>query len=121
MTATATGLSGSPVEFDATGTNGGVLPGPIDRTKSTIVASPASFVAGSPGTTITVTARDANNNRIGGATVTLASTGTNFTFESTSLTTAATVPIWGRRRRRIPRPRRRESRSPRRSRQAVSR
>src|SRR5690349_4573052 len=34
VTATAAGLSGSPVQFDATGTNGGVTPGPIDQTKS---------------------------------------------------------------------------------------
>jgi len=96
VTATATGLSGSPVQFDATGTNGGVVPGPIDQAKSKITVSPASFAAGSAGTTVTVTARDANNNLIGGATVTVASTGSNFAFQSTSLTTGTNGATLGK-------------------------
>jgi hypothetical protein len=96
VTATATGLSGSPVQFDATGTNGGVVPGPVDQAKSKITVSPASFAAGSAGTTVTVTARDANNNLIGGATVTLASTGSNFAFQSTSLTTGTNGATLGK-------------------------
>jgi hypothetical protein len=96
VTASAAGLDGSPVQFDATGTNGGVVPGPVDQAKSSVAASPASFAAGSAGTTITVSARDADNNLIGGATVTLASTGSNNTFGSTSLTTGTNGPTLGK-------------------------
>jgi hypothetical protein len=95
-TATSAGLQGSPVSFSATGTNGGVVPGPVSGTKSTVAASPASFAAGSSGTTITVTARDANNNLIGGADVTLASTGSNFAFGSTTLTTGVNGATLGK-------------------------
>ena len=86
VTASATGLTGSPVEFDATGTNGGVVPGPVDGSKSSVAVAPSSLVAGVNGT-ITVTARDAANNLIGGATVTVTSNGTGNTFGSTTLTT----------------------------------
>jgi hypothetical protein len=96
VTASADGLAGSPVQFDATGTNGGVVPGPVDQAKSSVTASPGSFAAGSAGTTITVTARDADNNLIGGATVTLASTGSNNTFGSTSLTTGTNGATLGK-------------------------
>jgi Big-like domain-containing protein len=96
VTASATGLSGSPVQFDATGTNEGVLPGPVDQAKSKITLSPASFAAGSAGTTVTVTARDANNNLIGGATVILMSTGSNFAFQSTTLTTGTNGATLGK-------------------------
>ncbi|MEO7987590.1 MAG: Ig-like domain-containing protein [Gemmatimonadales bacterium] len=95
-TASAGGLSGSPVEFDATGTNGGVVPGPVDQAKSTVAASPTSFAAGSAGTTITVTARDANNTLISGATVTLASTGSGNAFGSTTLTTGTSGTTLGK-------------------------
>ncbi len=50
----------------------------------------------STGTTITVTARDANNNLIGGATVTLASTGSGNTFGSTTLTTGTSGATLGK-------------------------
>jgi len=81
VTASAAGLSGSPVQFDATGTNGGVTPGPIDQAKSSVSSSVTSFTAGSPtGTTITVTARDANNVLISGATVQLSVSGSNNQF-----------------------------------------
>ncbi len=87
VTATATGLSGSPVQFDATGTNGGVTPGPIDGGKSSVTSSVASFTAGSPtGTTVTVTARDANNVLISGATVQLSVSGSNNQFTGTLTT-----------------------------------
>lgn len=86
-TATADGLDGSPVTFAATGTNGGVVPGPISESNSKVEVSPASFVAGPIGATVLVEARDADNNRIGGATVTLSSSGTEFTFGNTNLTT----------------------------------
>jgi hypothetical protein len=68
----------------------------VDQAKSSVAASPASFAAGSAGTTITVSARDADNNLIGGATVTLASTGSNNTFGSTSLTTGTNGPTLGK-------------------------
>jgi hypothetical protein len=87
VTATAAGLAGSPLQFDATGQNGGVVPGPVSGAKSSVSASPATFTAGGSGTTITVTARDGDNNLIGGAAVTLSSSGSNFAFGSTSLTT----------------------------------
>jgi hypothetical protein len=61
-----------------------------------VAASPNSFTAGSTGTTITVTARDADNNLIGGATIVLSSTGSAFAFESTTLTTATNGPTLGR-------------------------
>jgi hypothetical protein len=87
VTASAAGLSGSPVPFDATGTNGGVTPGPIDGGKSSVTSSVASFTAGSPtGTTVTVTARDANNVLISGAAVQLSVSGSNNQFTGTLTT-----------------------------------
>jgi Big-like domain-containing protein len=96
VTATAAGLAGSPVEFSATGTSGGVVPGPVSAANSSVSASPASLTAGSSGTTITVAARDADNNLIGGADVTLSSTGSNDTFGSTSLTTGTSGGTLGK-------------------------
>ena len=96
VTATAAGLAGSPLQFDATGQNGGVVPGPVSGAKSSVSASPATFTAGGSGTTITVTARDADNNLIGGASVTLSSSGSNFAFGSTSLTTGTNGPTLGK-------------------------
>jgi hypothetical protein len=95
-TASAAGLDGSPVTFAATGTIGGVVPGPISQTASSVAAAPGSFIAGSAGTTITVTARDADNIPIGGATVVLSSTGSDFEFGSTTLTTSTSGPTLGR-------------------------
>jgi invasin-like protein/Big-like domain-containing protein len=65
-------LSGSPVVFSATGTPGGV-----SAEQSTVTAAPASITAstGSSASTITVTVRDAFDNRLSGVAVTLAVTG----------------------------------------------
>jgi adhesin/invasin len=77
LTATAGGLTGSPLTFTATGTVGAV-----DATHSTVSASPTSIVASSGSTvsTITVTAKDQFGNPIAGATVVLAATGTGNTL-----------------------------------------
>ncbi|MGH7526817.1 MAG: Ig-like domain-containing protein, partial [Gemmatimonadales bacterium] len=96
VTASADGLSGSPVEFVATGTAGGVVPGPVSGPNSSVTASPPSFAAGSSGTTITVTARDADNNLIPNAAVVLSSSGPPFTFGSTNLTTGSSGATLGR-------------------------
>lgn len=95
VTASVEGLSGSPVEFSATGTIGGVVPGPISAANSEVRASSSSFAAGGS-ITITVIARDAQNVPIGNASVTLESTGSNFQFGSTSLTTGTTGATLGR-------------------------
>ena len=73
--ATLSGLddvSGSPVTFGATAT-----PGAVDAGHSGVSASPAAITAssGSSRSTITVTARDAFDNPVPGATVTLSATG----------------------------------------------
>jgi hypothetical protein len=73
-----------------------VVPGPVSGAQSSVSASPATFAAGGSGTTITVTARDADNNLIGGAAVTLSSNGSNFAFGSTSLTTGPNGPTLGK-------------------------
>ena len=74
VAATLSGLdvSGSPVTFGATAT-----PGAVDAGKSGVSASPAAITAssGSSRSTITVTARDAFDNPVPGATVTLSATG----------------------------------------------
>jgi hypothetical protein len=74
VAATLAGLdvSGSPVTFDATAT-----PGAVDAGHSGVTASPASITAssGSSRSTITVTARDAFDNPVPGATVALSATG----------------------------------------------
>src|SRR5207244_302300 len=69
-TAAGSGISGNPVTFTATGTVG-----PVSATTSTVEAAPASIPAGSGTSTITVTARDAAGNPIGGAGVMLTATG----------------------------------------------
>ncbi len=106
VTASADGLSGSPVEFNATGTAGGVVPGPVSGPNSSVTVSilppappptlPPSFIAGSNGATITVTARDAENNPIPNASVVLSSSGPPFTFGSTNLTTGSSGTALGR-------------------------
>ncbi|MEP6688123.1 MAG: Ig-like domain-containing protein [Gemmatimonadales bacterium] len=74
VAATLSGLdvSGSPVTFGATAT-----PGAVDAGHSGVSASPAAITAssGSSRSTITVTARDAFDNPVPGATVTLSATG----------------------------------------------
>jgi adhesin/invasin len=74
VAATLSGLnvSGSPVTFGATAT-----PGAVDAGNSGVSASPAAITAssGSSRSTITVTARDAFDNPVPGATVTLSATG----------------------------------------------
>jgi hypothetical protein len=74
VAATLSGLdvSGSPVTFGATAT-----PGAVDAGNSGVSASPAAITAssGSSRSTITVTVRDAFDNPVPGATVTLSATG----------------------------------------------
>jgi invasin-like protein/filamin/ABP280 repeat protein/Big-like domain-containing protein len=74
LAATLSGLdvSGSPVTFTASAT-----PGAVDAGHSGVSASPAAITAssGSSRSTITVTARDAFDNPVPGATVTLSATG----------------------------------------------
>ncbi len=74
VAATLSGLdvSGSPVTFAATAT-----PGAVDAGHSDLSAAPAAITAstGSSRSTITVTARDAFDNPVAGAAVTLSATG----------------------------------------------
>ena len=86
LSATAAGLTGSPVVFSATGT-----PGAVSAAQSTVAAGTASItacsvscVAGSTASTITATARDQFGNVISGASVTISSSGTNNTFAPTA-------------------------------------
>lgn len=58
----------------------GVTPGAISAARSLVAAAPTSLVAGSGTSTITVTARDANDNVIAGANVVLAATGAGNTL-----------------------------------------
>jgi adhesin/invasin len=71
VTASAPGLTGSPLVFTATGT---ATTPTVSPTLSTIAASPTAFVAGGSAT-ISVTALDAGGNPVPGATVVLAATG----------------------------------------------
>jgi len=61
-----------------------VTPGPISASQSTVSASPASIVAGSGTSTITVTVKDAFGNRVSGVTVILFATGTGNTLTQPS-------------------------------------
>src|SRR5439155_1509855 len=73
LTATASGLNGSPVIFTATGTAGGP-----DASQSLVSATPGTITAstGSSAATITVTVKDGFGNAVSGATVTLAASPT---------------------------------------------
>ena len=66
--------------------------GAVSAGQSTLSATPASVAASAGGNTVavTVTARDAAGNPVAGATVSLASTGTNNVFTPASGTTSAT-------------------------------
>jgi hypothetical protein len=66
-----------------------VTAGPISASQSTVSASPASIVAGSGTSTITVTVKDAFGNLVSGATVTLAATGSGNTLTQPSAPTGA--------------------------------
>lgn len=69
-----------------------VTAGALSATLSTLSATDASIVAGGPATTVTVTARDANGNPIGGLVVVLAATGTGNTLtQPGSVTNASGV------------------------------
>src|SRR5205814_9430442 len=70
ISASGSGINGNPVTFTATGTVG-----PVSATTSTVEAAPTSIPAGSGTSTITVTARDAGGNAIGGASGSLTATG----------------------------------------------
>jgi protocatechuate 3,4-dioxygenase beta subunit len=73
LTAAATGLTGATSSgFNVTG----VPPSP---SLSTVAAAPSSITAGSGSATVTVTARDASNAPISGATVVISATGTGNT------------------------------------------
>src|SRR6266566_4752608 len=64
-----------------------VAPGSVSAAQSTVTTAPASITAGSGVSTITVTAKDASGNPIGGATVVLAATGSGNTLtQPTGLT-----------------------------------
>ena len=65
--------SGSTACHSSGGGGGGG--GTVSATNSTVTASPTSFTAGTGSSTITVTARDANNATIAGASVTLTASG----------------------------------------------
>jgi len=73
LTATASGLAGSPVTFTATGTASAV-----SAARTTVAAAPATVAAstGDHASVISITARDDGGFPVAGATVTLAATGT---------------------------------------------
>ena len=66
-----------------------VTAGTVSAAQSAVAAAPLSIAAGGAGSTITVTARDANGNPVGGATVVLAATGTGNTLTQPVGTTNA--------------------------------
>jgi len=67
-----------------------VSAGPLSATTSTVSASPTSFAAGTGSSAITVTAKDAYGNPVGGSNVSLSASGTGNTFTPPSGSTAAT-------------------------------
>jgi hypothetical protein len=95
VTATATGLAGSPVTFTVNGTPEPIVIGPPSAGTSSVSRSPGTVAAGSGGSTITVTARDAENHLIPDASVTLEATGSSNTFVS-SLTTGSAGGVLGK-------------------------
>ena len=76
--------SGSTACHSSGGGGGG---GGVSATNSTVTASPTSFTAGAGSSTITVTARDANNATISGASVTLTASGSGNLLTPASGTT----------------------------------
>src|SRR5207302_460667 len=109
LTASSTGLTGSPVTFLATGAAGpatqmalnagdnqAATVGTAVATPPTVAAAPAAITAGAGASTITVTVRDANGNPVTGATVSLAVTpATGSTLAQSVGTTSATGQITG--------------------------
>jgi hypothetical protein len=82
----------TPVTFTATGvaqTNVSPTQSSVTAATGTITACSSGCVAGSTASTITVTVRDGFSNPIGGAAVTLSSTGTNNTLSPVSGMTSA--------------------------------
>ncbi|MBI4419336.1 MAG: Ig-like domain-containing protein [Gemmatimonadetes bacterium] len=85
LVATAGALAG------ATSATFDIVAGTVSGTRSTLTASPTSITAssGSSTSTVTVTARDAHDNPIAGASVSLAATGSGNTLSPASGTTDA--------------------------------
>ena len=81
LTAAATGLAG------ATSTSFNISAGVVSASQSGVDVSPASIVAGSATSTITVTARDAGGNPVSGATVILSAAGGGTTITQPAGTT----------------------------------
>src|SRR5207302_1035618 len=92
LTATATGLTGSPVTFTATATVGSP-----SSTQSRVNAQPATVPAstGSSASTLTVTALDAAGNPVPGATVALDASGAGNTLTQQAATTDASGKVTG--------------------------
>jgi len=92
LTATATGLTGSPVTFTATATVGSP-----SSTQSRVNAQPATVPAstGSSASTLTVTALDAMGNPVPGATVALDASGAGNTLTQQAATTDASGKVTG--------------------------
>jgi len=97
LSATNGALSGSPVDFTATGN-----PGSVSSAQSTVVDGAASITAcnasctvlGGTQDSITVTVRDAFANPINGASVTVSSTGTGNTFTPTAAGTTGSNGVF---------------------------
>jgi len=92
LTATATGLTGSPVTFTATGTIG-----PPSGTQSRVTAEPATIPAssGSNAATLTVTALDALGNPVPGVPVELDASGADNILTQRAATTDASGRVTG--------------------------
>jgi hypothetical protein len=84
-TITGSGISGNPVTFTASAIAGGP-----SASQSTLTVSTNTITAGDAGTTVTVTAKDANGNLIQGATVVLSATNGG-SFTPTAPTSASGV------------------------------
>jgi len=92
LTATATGLTGSPVTFTATGTIG-----PPSSTQSRVTAEPAAIPAsaGSSASTLTVTALDGVGNPVPDVPVALDASGLDNTLTQHAATTDASGQVTG--------------------------
>ena len=88
LTATAPGLTGSPVTITATGTPAGVS---ASQSSLNLSASDITASNGASAVTVTVTARDAFGNLVSGVSVTLSATGSGNSISQPGLTDGSGV------------------------------
>jgi adhesin/invasin len=90
LTATAGGLTGSPVNFSATGTPGAPSSG---NSSFTVTSASITASSGSSTTTATATVRDQFNNLVAGASVLFGSTGSGNSYSPASGTSNASGQV----------------------------